>query len=89
MQILDQKAVCQQDPDQDEEEEATDDSAEYDSVLISAAGDLVAAFATALGADFAQAFPTFFALIAKYYVSPTFTPTPTPPNRVVLTLNKI
>ncbi|KAI0070029.1 ARM repeat-containing protein [Panus rudis PR-1116 ss-1] len=67
MQILDQKAVCQQDPDQDEEEEAPEDSAEYDSILISSAGDLVAALATALGADFSQAFPTFFALISKYY----------------------
>ena len=69
MQILDQKAVCQQDPDQDQEEEVAEDTAEYDSVLISSAGDLVAALATALGADFTQAFATFFPLISKYYVS--------------------
>ena len=68
IQVLDQKAVCQQDPDQDETEEAPEDSAEYDSILISSAGDLAAALATALGPDFAQAFPTFFTLIAKYYV---------------------
>jgi importin-4 len=68
IQILEQKAFCQQDPDQDEEEEAPEDQAEYDSVLISSAGDLVAALAGALGADFAPAFIKFFPLIAKYYV---------------------
>ena len=69
VQILEQKALCQQDPDQDENDEAPEDQAEYDSVLISSAGDLVAALAEALGADFAQAFGTFFPLISKYYVS--------------------
>lgn len=69
IQVLSQKALCQQDPDQDENEEALEDQAEYDSVLISSAGDLVAALANALGNDFAQAFETFFPLIAKYYVS--------------------
>lgn len=68
MQILEQKAFCQQDPDQDEDEEAPEDQAEYDSVLISSAGDLVAALASALGAEFTPAFNTFFPLIAKYYV---------------------
>ncbi|KAI0060253.1 ARM repeat-containing protein [Artomyces pyxidatus] len=67
VQILEQKAICQQDPDQDESEEAPEDQAEYDSVLISSAGDLVAAMANALGPSFAQAFNTFFPLIAKYY----------------------
>jgi hypothetical protein len=37
-------------------------------VLISSAGDLVAAMANALGSDFASAFNTFYPLIAKYYV---------------------
>ena len=69
VQVLEQKAICQQDPDQDENEEAPEDQAEYDSVLISSAGDLVSALANVLGADFAQAFNTFFPLIAKYYVS--------------------
>jgi len=68
MQILEQKSFCQQDPDQDEEDEAPEDQAEYDSVLISSAGDLVAALASVLGADFAVAFGTFFPQIAKYYV---------------------
>ena len=68
-QVLDQKAICQQDPDQDEEEEAPEDQAEYDSMLISSAGDLVAAIAFALGSDFSQGFSAFFPLITKYYVS--------------------
>ena len=68
VQVLEQKAICQQDPDQDEAEDAPEDSAEYDSILISSAGDLVASLANALGPDFAQAFNTFFNLISKYYV---------------------
>ena len=68
VQILEQKAICQQDPDQDADEEAPEDQAEYDSVLISSAGDLVAAMANALGADFTTAFASFFPLISKYYV---------------------
>ncbi|KAF7370655.1 Importin N-terminal domain-containing protein [Mycena sanguinolenta] len=67
MEILDQKAECQQDPDQDDDEEAPEDQAEYETVLISSAGDVVAALANALGADFAPAFPAFFASISKYY----------------------
>ncbi|TFY80970.1 hypothetical protein EWM64_g3040 [Hericium alpestre] len=66
-QILEQKALCQQDPDQDETEEAPEDQAEYDSVLISAAGDLVAAMANALGPDFVPTFNGFFPLITKFY----------------------
>ena len=69
MQILEQRAVCQQDPDQEEAEADTDDSAEYDSVLVSSAGDLVAALANASGTDFGLAFGSFFPQIAKYYVS--------------------
>jgi hypothetical protein len=68
MEILDQKAECQQDPDQDDEEEAPEDQAEYETVLISSAGDVVASIANALGADFAPAFNAFFPAIAKYYV---------------------
>ena len=69
VQVLEQKAICQQDPDQDEAEEAPEDSAEYDSILISSAGDLVAALATVLDGDFASGFEKFFPLISKYYVS--------------------
>jgi len=68
VQILEQKAPCQQDPGQDDDEE-TEDQAEYDSILISSAGDLVAALSSALGPDFSQGFNTFFPLISKYYVS--------------------
>ncbi|KAJ8694379.1 hypothetical protein PTI98_009303 [Pleurotus ostreatus] len=67
IQILEQKAFCQQYPDQDGAEEAPEDQAEYDSVLISSAGYLVAALVNALGTDIAQAFEKFFLLIAKYY----------------------
>jgi hypothetical protein len=69
VQVLEQKAYCQQDPDQDEDEEAPEDQAEYDTVLIASAGDVVASLATALGPDFAPAFPEFFRLLAKFYVS--------------------
>lgn len=68
-QILDQKAICQQDPDQDDNDEAPEDQAEFDSMLISSAGDLVSSLANALGAEFVPAFKTFFPLISKYYVS--------------------
>jgi rRNA processing protein Krr1/Pno1 len=69
-QILEQKALCQQDPDQEEDEVTeTEDQAEYDSVLISSAGDVVSAMAATLGADFQQALATFLPLVAKYYVS--------------------
>ena len=69
VQILQQKAPCQQDPGQEDDEEAPEDQAEYDSILISSAGDLVAALASALGPDFSQGFDTFFPLLSKYYVS--------------------
>ncbi len=68
MQILETKAFFQQDPDRDEDEEATEDQAEYDSVLISSAGDLVALLANAFGSDFDQVFITFFPLVSKYYI---------------------
>ena len=67
--ILEQKAVCQQDPDQDEAEEAPDETAEYDTMLIASAGDLVAALSTTLGTAFSPLFQTFYPLVAKYYVS--------------------
>ena len=72
IQILEQKALCQQDPDQDEDDEPLDDQAEYDSVLISSAGDLIAALANVLGYDFTRAFQMFFPLISKFYVSPCY-----------------
>jgi hypothetical protein len=68
VEILEQKALCQQDPDQDEDEQAPEYQAEYDSVLISSAGDLVSALANVLGPAFVPAFQTFFPLISKFYV---------------------
>ncbi|KAF8578209.1 ARM repeat-containing protein [Ramaria rubella] len=65
--VLEQKAVCQMDPDQEAEEELPEDQAEEDSMLISAASDVVAALATALGPQFTEPFQTFFPLIIKYY----------------------
>lgn len=67
--LLEQKAVCQQDPDQDEAEEAPEETAEYDTMLIASAGDLVVALSTTLGASFTPLFQTFYPLIVKYYVS--------------------
>ncbi|KIO18208.1 hypothetical protein M407DRAFT_226188 [Tulasnella calospora MUT 4182] len=60
-----------QDPDADEDDEPLEEQAEFDSVLISATGDLVSALATVLGQDFAQVFGTFLPLIAKYTRSNT------------------
>lgn len=71
IEILEQKSHCQQDPDQDEAEVAPEDQAEYDSVLIASAGDLVSSFASALGGQFD--FAPFFRLISKYYVRVFFT----------------
>lgn len=71
VEILEQKALCQQDPDQDEDEQAPEYQAEYDSVLISSAGDLVSALANVLGPAFVPAFQTFFPLISKFYVRST------------------
>ena len=67
--ILEQKAVCQQDPDQDESEEPPEETAEYDTMLIGSAGDLIAALATTLGPAFTPLFQTFYPQIVKYYVS--------------------
>ena len=58
-----------QDLDQEDADEPLEDQAEFDSVLISSADDLVAALATVLGADFTQAFQKFFPLISRFYVS--------------------
>ncbi|KAG8924491.1 hypothetical protein FRC02_010395, partial [Tulasnella sp. 418] len=65
-QILEGKSLCQQDPDAEEGDEVLEDQAEFDSVLISAASDLIATLATVLGPDFVQVFGTFLPLIAKY-----------------------
>ena len=58
IQILEQKALFQQDPDQDEDEEPLDDQAEYDSVYL-LSWDSVAVLANALGDIFMLAFQMF------------------------------
>jgi len=66
--ILEQKAVCQLDPDQEEDEAfEEEEQSEEDSSLVSAAADVVAALASALGPQFTEPFQTFFPLIVKYY----------------------
>ena len=68
-QILEQKALCLQDPYQDEADAAPEESAEYEFVLISSAQDLVVSIANVLDPLFSQVFATFLPLIGKYYVS--------------------
>jgi len=63
--ILDKKAPPQVDA--ETEEADTEDSSEYESVLISAATDLVGAMANVFGADFAGPLQQFLPLICKYY----------------------
>lgn len=73
LQILEKKAPCQLDT--DEEEAPVDQPAEqseYDALLICSACDLVAALAKAVGPDFGSAFGSFFPEMAKYYVSIAF-----------------
>ncbi|CAG8828572.1 30495_t:CDS:2, partial [Racocetra persica] len=54
--LYQKKAVCQQDNDDDEGLLDDDDEAEYDSLLINNASDLVAAMALILGYDFVPYF---------------------------------
>ena len=72
IQILQKKAPCQRDGDEDEEEPAAEadvpaEQSEYDALLICSACDLVAAIAKALGGDFKQAINDFLPELAKYY----------------------
>lgn len=70
IEILEKKAICQQDPDGDHEAAGVDaDSSEYESALISNASDVFGAMASVLGRDFEQAFGSVLPLISKYSVS--------------------
>ncbi|KAI7902067.1 armadillo-type protein [Cokeromyces recurvatus] len=64
--ILEKRSICQQSYDDDdfvdEEEEA-----ESESLLISAAGDLIAAMCETVGESYSSYFDVFMPLIAKYY----------------------
>lgn len=75
---MERKALCQQDPDQEETDEVDDEQAEYESVLIAAASDIVGALASVIGPDFAQAFDSFMPAMFKFYVSPESLVRPTP-----------
>lgn len=68
LEILEQKSICQQDPDGDDEGAQDADSSEYEAALISNAADVFGAMASVLGPDFAQAFPSVLPMISKYSV---------------------
>ncbi|KAN0062554.1 hypothetical protein ACQY0O_005086 [Thecaphora frezii] len=63
--ILEKKSPPQIDSEIPEEE--NEEASEYESVLISAASDLVGAMANVLGADFTQPLKQFLPQIMKYY----------------------
>ncbi|CAO1638647.1 unnamed protein product [Sympodiomycopsis kandeliae] len=64
--ILEGKGPSQIDADGEEGEELTEGS-EYESVLITAASDLVGALSTVLGADFQDPLKMFLPVLMKYY----------------------
>lgn len=64
--ILEKKSPAQMDP-EGEEEEDVEEASEYESVLVSAATDLVGAMANVFGTDFAAPLQQFLPLLAKYY----------------------
>lgn len=67
IEILEKKALCQQDPDEDDENVDVDaDTSEYEAALVSNASDVFGAMATVLGPDFAQAFGAVLPLISRY-----------------------
>ncbi|KIJ55832.1 hypothetical protein M422DRAFT_63753 [Sphaerobolus stellatus SS14] len=66
-QILEQDAICQKDPDVQQDDVVGEELPEEDSMLISAAGDVVAALATALGEQFVEPFQAFLPLLLNYY----------------------
>lgn len=66
--ILDQKSSCQIDTEAPEDGEVNvEDISEYESVLISAATDLVGAMANVYGADFIEPLKQLLPKITKYY----------------------
>lgn len=71
---MERKALCQQDPGQDQDFQPMEDQAKYDSALKSSAGDLVADLTAVLSADFALPFHTISPLISKFDVRYSFRP---------------
>ncbi|KAL7421107.1 hypothetical protein Q5752_003991 [Cryptotrichosporon argae] len=67
VELLEKKAMCQQDPDGDDDAAGVDaDSSEYEAALISNAADVFGAMANVLGPDFGQAFGKVLPLISQY-----------------------
>ncbi|PVU88430.1 hypothetical protein BB561_005860 [Smittium simulii] len=67
-QILTKQALCQlPDEDYDETDLDSDELSEYDSLLISAAGDTVAGIAKTLESDFAPQLTIFLPILLNYY----------------------
>ncbi|KAI8388178.1 armadillo-type protein [Radiomyces spectabilis] len=64
--IFEKRSICQQTFD-DEDFVDEDEEAESESLLISAAGDLVAALCETIGESFSSFFDVFLPLISKYY----------------------
>ncbi|KAI9302006.1 armadillo-type protein [Cunninghamella echinulata] len=64
--IFEKKSICQQALDEDDFVDE-DEEAESESLLISAAGDLVAALCEVIGEGFSSYFDVFLPLISKYY----------------------
>lgn len=65
--IFDKKHPCQQDGDADEDELEQSELAEYDSILISSASDVIGALALVLGSNFSNLAGGFLPHIIKYY----------------------
>ncbi|KAJ1951250.1 hypothetical protein EC988_004098, partial [Linderina pennispora] len=70
LEIFEKKALCQMVDDDDEEEELVDEDelAELDSLLIGAAADCIAQFASVFGDQFEPILDTFLPHIAGYAV---------------------
>lgn len=67
LEIFEKRALCQQ---EDEDEDGLideDEQAEYESMLVGSASDLVGALAQAIGEGFAQYFNVFLPHISKFY----------------------
>lgn len=71
LEIFEKKAICQQENDDEDGLIDEDEQAEFESLLISAASDLIAALAVAMGDSFVRFFDVFLPHISKYYVSIT------------------
>lgn len=65
--LLQKKATCQAEADDEEDVEEDEDQAEYDALVISTTADLIGTLAEALGERFITYFDRFWPFINKYY----------------------